>query len=175
MVLYFLCWTMEKLFESIPDEWWSTNSWAVWQMTHSDLHVHEMSLSNNYCGKLEFLTVTFLRLLERVFVESIVNIRNEGPVLLGSWGMNRSAEQKQPENCFTIHPICLSRTLNHSHETRRHSFFKCTTEVGIQLFEKNNLLMFPIKFQISGLQWGNMGLNLWTSRKTRGYWFSMRG
>ena len=53
----------------------------------------------------------YRRILGRVLVGNIVNIGNECLIFLGSWGMNRSAEQT---NRTTVHAICLSLATIHS-------------------------------------------------------------
>ena len=91
MVSYFLRWTLLKFFSSFSDEQsqeqvrqWSRITWAV---INTSIEAK--------CPLLwEFWIYNFSRrILERFFVGSIVNIRNECLLTLGSRGMNRSAEQ----------------------------------------------------------------------------------
>ena len=47
-----------------------------WAESHAQWLIHQMKLSARYCGNFEFITFS-RRILERVFVGNIVNIRNE--------------------------------------------------------------------------------------------------
>ena len=75
MVAYFLRWTLLKYFSSIPDEQSQQKVRQLGRITHAVINT-----SNEVKCRLlwEFLIYNFSRrILERVFVGSIVNIRNE--------------------------------------------------------------------------------------------------
>ena len=64
-------------------------------------------------------------ILGRVFVGSIINIRNE--FFLGSWGNKSEREtKKSSDNHFAVHMICLSNAVIHSpiNLKKKHSFLK---------------------------------------------------
>ena len=75
MVTYFLHWTLLKYFSSIPDE---QSQQKVRQLGRITRTVINTSNEVKYSLLWEFLIYNFSRrILERVFVGSIVNIRNE--------------------------------------------------------------------------------------------------
>ena len=90
MVTYFLRWTLLKFFSSIPDE---QSQQKVRQLDRITCAV--INTSNEVKSPLlwEFWIYNFLwEFYKESLVGSIVNIRNEC-LFLGSWGMNRNAEQ----------------------------------------------------------------------------------
>ena len=117
MVSYFLRWTLLKFFSSFSDE---QSQQKVRQWSRITCVVINTSIEVKCPLLWEFWLYNLpRRILERVFVGGIVNIRNECLFSLGSWGMNRSAEQ-------TNRTICLSRATIHTPWTKkkRHSFLK---------------------------------------------------
>ena len=90
MVSYFLRRTLLKFFSSIADEQSQQKVRRLGRITCAVINT-----SNEVKCRLlwEFWINNFSRrILERVLVGNIVNIRNEC-LFLGSWGINRSAEQ----------------------------------------------------------------------------------
>ena len=91
MVSYFLCWALLKIFSSFSN---AQSQQKVRQWSRITCAVINTSIEAKCPLLWEFWIYNFSRrILERVFVGSIVNIRNECLFSLGSWGMNRSAEQ----------------------------------------------------------------------------------
>ena len=91
MVSYFLRWTLLKFFSSFSDE---QSQQKVRQWSRITCVVINTSIQVKCPLLWEFWIYNFSRrILETFFVGSIVNIRNECLFSLGSWGMNRSAEQ----------------------------------------------------------------------------------
>ena len=91
MVSYFLRWTLLKFFSSFSNE---QSQQKVRQWSRITCVVINTSIQVKCPLPWEFWIYNFSRrILERFFVGSIVNIRNECLFSLGSWGMNRSAEQ----------------------------------------------------------------------------------
>ena len=103
MVSYFILWTLLKLYDSFPDKYSHQVVPVVGQITRAVIKLWEFWIYNVY-----------RRILGRVFVGNIVNIRNE---CLFSGFMGNESERgtnKSSENRFTVHAICLSCTLIHS-------------------------------------------------------------
>ena len=125
MVSYFLRWTLLKFFSSIPDE---QSQQKVRQLGRITCAV--INTSNEV--KCPLLWVFWInnfsrRILERVLVGNIVNISNECLFFLGSWGMNRSAEQtNHPRTAsrFTRFVCPALRFIPHEPRKKRHSFLK---------------------------------------------------
>ena len=91
MVSYFLRWTLLKFFSSFSNE---QSQQKVRQWSQITCVVINTSIQVKCPLPWKFWIYNFSRrILERFFVGSIVNIRNECLFSLGSWGMNRSAEQ----------------------------------------------------------------------------------
>ena len=104
MVAYFLRWTLLKFFSSIPDEQIQQNIWQLGQTTRTVINT-----SNEIrCPLLwEFWIYNFSqRILERVLVGSIVNIRNECLFVWvhGEWIVARNKQ-------IIWEPLCSSRDL----------------------------------------------------------------
>ena len=126
MVAYFLHWTLLKYFSSIPDE---QSQQKVWQLGRITCTV--INTSNEVkCSLLwEFLIYNFSRrILESVFVGSIVNIRNECLFVWihGEWIVARNKQ-------IVREPLRGSRDLFvprydsfPMNPEKRHSFLKCT-------------------------------------------------
>ena len=109
MISYFLRWTLLKISSRFPI---NHGQQTVRQLSESHMQwlIHQMSA--RYCRNFEFMTDFSQRILERVFVRSIVIIRNEYFFSMGNEserGINKSSE-----NHFAIHAICLSRAPIHS-------------------------------------------------------------
>ena len=88
---YFLCWTLLKCSSQFLV---NHSQQVALQLSKSHAHwlIHQMRLSECYCVNFEF--ITFLeRILERVIVWSIVNVRNECLILWVHGGMHLSTEQ----------------------------------------------------------------------------------
>ena len=112
MVAYFLRWTLLIYFSSIPDE---QSQQKVRQLGRITRAVINTSNEVKYRLLWEFLIYNFSRrILERVFVGSIVNIRNECLFVWvhGEWIVTRNKQSS--ENRFAVHAICLSRATIHS-------------------------------------------------------------
>ena len=129
MVSYFLRWTLLKFFSSFPDE---QSQQKVRQWSRITCVVINTSIEVKYPLLWEFWIYNIhRRILERVFVGSIVNIRNECLFSLGSWGMNRSAEQTNRTRTASRFTRFVCPTLRFiPHEPRKkdtHSLSEFTT------------------------------------------------
>ena len=110
-----------EIFVSIPDEPRSTSSLAVGQITRAVINTY-------YEVKCLLLWAFWIynvswRILERVFVGNIVNIRNEW-LFQGSWGINQRTEQTNclrsgSRNLFVLRSDSFPWT-----QKKRHSFLK---------------------------------------------------
>ena len=125
MESYFLRWTPAKIFQFNSRWTGSTKSSAVGQN-----HMRSDNTSNEVkCPLLsEFRIYNFsLRIFGRVFVGSIVNIRNECLFFLGSLGMNCSVEQAyclRSTLRFTKFVCPALRFIPTWTQKKRHSFLK---------------------------------------------------
>ena len=81
MVTYFLRWTLLKFFSSFPDEQSQQKVRQLDRITAQWL-IHQMKLRARYCGNFE-----------RVLCWKHCKYKEWVSFFLGSWGMNRSAEQ----------------------------------------------------------------------------------
>ena len=91
MVSFFLRWTLLKFFDSFPDNKSHEVVPAVGQITRAVICTWN-DVKYLLLWKFWIYNV-YRRILGRVLVGNIVNIRNECLIFLGSWGMNRIAEQ----------------------------------------------------------------------------------
>ena len=128
MVSYFLRWTLLKFFSSFPDEQSQQKVRHLGRITSVAINT-----SNEVMRRLlwEFWIYNFSRrILERVSVGSIVNIRNECLFIWihGKWIVRGT--NKSHENRFAVHAICLSRATIHTPWTqkKRHSFLNCVKD-----------------------------------------------
>ena len=106
MVSYFLHWTLLKFFNSIPDNH-CQHKVHQWAESHAQWLIHQMKLGACYCGNFEFYKFSLI-ILERVFVRSIVNIRDE----------------------YLFHMICLSSALINSPWTGKKDIHSLTDSVN---------------------------------------------
>ena len=118
MVSYFLCWTLLKFFNIIPNNQ-STSSLAVGQITCAMFNTsNEVSCTILWEFWIHYISQ---RILKRVFVGSIVNIMNECLFsgFMGEW----IEAQNKKILWFTVDVICLSHTQIHSlmNPEKRHS------------------------------------------------------
>ena len=125
MVSYFLRWTLLKFFSSIPDEQSQQKVRRLGRITCAVIDT-----SNEVkCPLLwEFWIYNFSRrILERVLVRNIVNIRNECLFFWVHGGMNRSAEQtnhSRTASRFTRFVCPALRFIPPWTQKKRHSFLK---------------------------------------------------
>ena len=129
MVAYFLRWTLLKYFSSIPDEQSQQKVRQLGRITRAVINTSNEVKCRFLWG---FLIYNFSRrILVRVFVGSIVNIRNECLFVWvhGEWIVARN--KQIVENRFAVHEICLSRPTIHSPWTqkKRHSFLNWTHHI----------------------------------------------
>ena len=123
MVSYFLRWTLLKIFSSIPDEQSQQKVRRLGRITCAVINT-----SNKVkCPLLwEFWINSFSRrILERVLVRNIVNIRNECLFFWVHGGMNRSAEQtnhSRTASRFTRFVCPALRFMPPWTQKKRHSF-----------------------------------------------------
>ena len=129
MVTYFLRWTLQKFFSSFPDE---QSQQKVRQLDRITAHV--INTSNEVKSPLlwEFWIYNFsLRILERVLGWKHCKYKEWVSFFLGSWGMNRSAEQiNRPRTASRFTRFVCPALRFIPHEPRKkdtHSLNKSTT------------------------------------------------
>ena len=144
-----LRWTKWKFLVSIPDEPRSSSSLAVGKITHAVINASYIK----WCFKLPVTAGFWIynfsqRILERVFVGNIINIRND--CLFSGFLGNESEHRtnKLPENCFAVHTICLSCGQIHFPWTKkkRHSIFNNKESFSLNSWiatSMNSLQSFP--------------------------------
>ena len=125
MVSYFLRWTLLKCFSSIPDE---QSQQKVRRLGRITCAVINTSNEVKFPLLWEFWIISFSRrILERVLVRNIVNIRNECLFFWVHGGMNRSAEQtnhSRTASRFTRFVCPALRFIPPWTPKKRHSFLK---------------------------------------------------
>ena len=170
MVSYFLRWTLLTFFSSIPDK---QSQQIVPQWGRITCAAINTSIEVQCPLLWEFWIYNFSqRILERVCVGSIVNIRNECLFFWVHGGMNRSAEQtNHPRTAsrFTRFVCPALRFIPPWTQKKRHSFLKNTTPFCCLVRQMRYMPLLPTltyPFQIFPQQrWGHVQSVAWNENR----------